>query len=313
MNSPIALLIFNRPDTTAQVFNVLRRVRPRTLYVIADGPRADHPHDAALCEAARALVTAPDWDCEIHTLFSDINLGAKQRVESGLDWVFAQVDQAIVLEDDCAPHPTFFPFCSELLTRYRDEPRILGISGSSMRAAPIAIPDSYYFSRYAFIWGWATWARAWAHYDAEMREWPARRADDWLSTQLENPLAQRYWEMLFQKNYETPHTWDYTWIFSSWLANGLHITPRVNLVSNIGHGTAATHTVNARDPFANLPTQAMKFPMQHPNTLVRDAVQDLWNEENIYSGKDYRPALFHAMRAQIRSTRAAQINESPTP
>lgn len=306
MNTPVALFLFNRPDTTAQVLNVLRRVRPRTLYVIADGSRADHPDDAALCRATRALVTAPDWKCEVRTLFSDTNLGVKRRVESGLDWVFTHTEQAIILEDDCVPHPTFFPFCDELLARYRAEPRVMGISGSSMRAEPIAITDSYYFSRYPFIWGWATWARAWTHYDSGMSEWTKRRADDWLAAQVETPLAQRYWDMLFQNNYETQHTWDYTWIFSSWLANGLFITPRVNLVSNIGHGAAATHTVNARDPFAGLPTQAMQFPLRHPDTIARNVVQDQWNEEHVYSGKDFRPALFHALRARIQTTRAAR-------
>jgi hypothetical protein len=141
-----------------------------------------------------------------------------------------------------------------------------------------------------------------------MREWPARRESHWLATQLETLVAQTYWQMLLQRNYETSHTWDYTWIFSSWLANGLHIIPRVNLVSNIGHGLGGTHTLDVGDPFSNLPTRAMEFPLRHPEPISRNAAMDTWNEENVYSGKDYLPALLRATRAHIHSSRAARTD-----
>lgn len=308
MNTPVALFIFNRPDTTAHVWNVLRAVRPRVLYLIADGPRPGHPNDPALCAAARALVTAPDWPCELHLDFAETNLGTKRRIESGLTWVFSREPRAIILEDDCAPHPTFFPYCTELLARYQNEPRVMSIAGSSMRADPINLADSYYFSRYSFIWGWATWARAWARYDITMSEWPARRETRWLDTQLETPLAQRYWEMQFQQNYAAPHTWDYAWIFSTWLAGGLHIVPRVNLVSNLGHNLASTHTHDDHDPFANLATRAMDFPLVHPNRIGRNTALDAWNEQHIYSGKDYLATLFHTIRTELKTGRAARSN-----
>src|SRR5579871_4386735 len=165
LTTPVALIVFNRPDTTRQVFQEIRRVRPPVLLVVADGPRRDHPEDEQLCRETRAVAEEVDWPCQVLTEYSDVNLGCRHRPASGLDWVFSQVEEAIILEDDCVPHPSFFRFCSELLSRYRDDARIGTIAGTNVQGGRKRGGASYYFSKYPTIWGWASWRRAWALYD----------------------------------------------------------------------------------------------------------------------------------------------------
>lgn len=156
LKTPVAFLIFNRPDTTRRVFAEIAKARPPKLLVVADGPRADHPDDVEKCAAVRAIIDGIDWDCKVLTNYSDINLGCKRRVSSGLDWVFDTVEEAIILEDDCLPHPAFFRFCEEMLNKYRDDKRIAMISGDNFQFGRKRTEYSYYFSRYPHIWGWAS-------------------------------------------------------------------------------------------------------------------------------------------------------------
>ena len=136
MKTPVAFLIFNRPDTTAKVFEAIRQAKPPKLLVVADGPRSDNPSEAEKCQAAREIIEQVDWECEVLTNYSDVNLGCKTRVSSGLDWVFDNVEEAIILEDDCLPHPSFFPFCEKLLDNYRDDKRIMDIRRNNMQYGP---------------------------------------------------------------------------------------------------------------------------------------------------------------------------------
>src|SRR5262249_5875156 len=193
LRAPVALFLFSRPDTTRLVFDAIRQARPARLYLVADGPREDRPEEAERCRVARALCARVDWPCEVHTQFSETNLGQRRRLESGLRWLFANVDEAIVLEDDCLPDPTFFPYCQDLLERYRDEPGVLAIAGSNSQYGLHAGTSSYFFSRYPLIWGWATWRRAWRLYDEAMSRWPAVRTTSWLSDLLGDGDAARYW------------------------------------------------------------------------------------------------------------------------
>ena len=175
LETPVAFLVFNRPHTTDKVFSEIAAANPRKLLIVADGPRPDQPGEAERCVAVRAIVDRVDWDCEVLTNYSDINLGCKARISSGLDWVFDTVEEAIVLEDDCLPHPSFFRFCEELLVKYRDDERIAQIGGVNFQSGRRRTNYSYYFSRYAHIWGWATWRRAWRHYDVALKAWPLIR------------------------------------------------------------------------------------------------------------------------------------------
>lgn len=277
MAVPVALCIFNRPDQTARVFEAIRAARPALLFVIADGPRADHPDDERLVAETRAVIDRVDWPCELRTCYSDVNLNCHRRIASGLDWVFGQVPEAIVLEDDCVPDPSFFPYCEELLERYRDDERVYMVSGSNPTGARGEY--SYHFSQCYSIWGWATWARAWKHNDPEMRAWPSLRDSGWLEGLLRDRGAAELARAWFDGAYGGPiRQWDFHWMFSGWRRNALAATPSVNLISNIGFGTGATHHRDAAHPFANVPTRAIEFPLRHPPEVqvLRAADRALW-------------------------------------
>ena len=291
LTTPVVLMVFNRPAQTQQVFNEIRKVRPEKLLVIADGPRPGRQEDVEKCTTTRQIIAQVDWECEVLKNYSTGNLGCKRRVASGLDWVFSTVEEAIILEDDCLPHPTFFTFCQVLLERYRDDERFMTISGNNFQAGLGRTQDSYYFSRYAHVWGWATWRRAWRYYDVDMNLWPKVRTDQWLFDILGSMRAHvkggqchfdlmasmkaiEYWYKIFNYTHAGKiDTWDYQLIFASWLQNALHILPNVNLVSNIGFGPDATHTKIVRK-CANMPVEAVPFPLQHPPFIIRDAVAD---------------------------------------
>jgi hypothetical protein len=283
LTTPVAFLIFNRPDTTARVFEAIRQAKPPKLLVVADGPRPDRPDDVEKCKAARAIIDKVDWDCAVLTNYSDLNLGCKNRVSSGLDWVFSLVEEVIILEDDCLPHPSFFRFCQDLLDYYRDDERIMAISGDNFQLGRKRTEYSYYFSRYNHIWGWASWRRAWQYYDVKMRLWQEIRDCNWLEYILGEGQSVKYWTKIFQSAYDGKiDTWGYRWTFACWIQNGLTILPNVNLVSNIGFGADATHTSRAIQSVVNNPVREMSFPLQHPPFITRHFEADRFTWENIY-------------------------------
>lgn len=279
MNTAVILIVFNRPNTTQKVFEAIRQFKPDQLLVIADGPRADFPDDVEKCNAAREIVEQVDWNCQVMKNYSQENLGTQLRISSGLNWAFEIVEQAIILEDDCLPHPSFFQFCEELLERYRDDERIMTISGNNFQFGRKRTEYSYYFSRYTLIWGWATWRRAWQHNDIKMEHWVSVRDGSWLEDILDDSKAVKYWSKLFQNTYEgNIDSWAFPWIFNCWIQNALTILPNVNLVSNIGFSADACNTKDIYSPFANHPTQAMEFPLKHPPFIVRDTLADKFTQ-----------------------------------
>lgn len=284
LKTPVAFIIFNRPETTKRVFAEIAKARPQKLLVIADGPRADHPDDIEKCVAVRAIIDSVNWNCEVLKNYSDMNLGCKRRVSSGLDWVFDTVEEAIILEDDCLPHPTFFRFCEEMLEKYRHDERIAMISGNNHQFGRKRTEYSYYFSRYTHIWGWASWRRAWDNYDVDMKIWPEIRDGGWLEDLLGAKRSVWYWKYIFENVYKGKiDTWDYQWIFSCWIQNALAILPNVNLVSNIGFGMKAVHT-KVKNKFAHMEIEPMSFPILHPDYILRDSKADFFVENKMFSG-----------------------------
>lgn len=294
LSTPVVMLIFNRPGTTARVFAEIVKAKPKQLFVVADGPRPDRPDDVGQCAATRAIVEQVDWDCELTVNYASTNLGLRRRVAGGLDWVFAQVEEAIILEDDCVPDPTFFRFCQELLTRYRDDERIMVVSGNNFQHGRRYSEDSYYFSRYNHCWGWATWRRAWTLYDDEMREWPEMRCRRQLRAVLERNDAVRYWTRIFDRTYSGEYnSWAYRWTYSCWCHTGLTILPAVNLVSNIGFGPLATHTKSNGRELA-VPTTPLEFPLRHPICFMRQVAADAFTQRYYF-----RPGLVRRFKQEF--------------
>lgn len=296
LRTPVVFMIFNRPDTTKIVFEEIRKARPTKLLVIADGPRLDRPGEAQRCAAVRSIVESVDWDCEVLKDYSEVNLGCGKRVASGLNWAFRIVEEAIILEDDCIPHPTFFLFCQELLERYRHDPQIMTISGNNFQFGKERTDYSYYCSRHFHMWGWASWRRVWQNYDFTMNLWPEVRDGKWLfdifgSMQADLQDNQQPFKILggtrtaesWYRKFEGTYTgkidtWDYQFYFQCLVQNGLHVLPHVNLVSNIGFSSKATHTKDINSKFANVPIKAMTFPLNHPNFMIRDAWADEYTQ-----------------------------------
>lgn len=292
----VALFIFNRPDTTREVFARIAAARPRRLLIVADGPRASRPDEARLCRETRAVVEQVDWDCDVRTNFADENLGCRARVSSGVDWVFSTVDEAIILEDDCLPDPTFFRYCAELLARYRDDDRIALIGGVNVQPPARARDDSYYYSQYAHIWGWASWRRAWRSYDVTMANWPAMRPTPALERITGTAKSARGWRDRFDAVHAgTIDTWDYQLVFANWSQHRLCITPGRNLVSNIGFRADATHT-SSDSELANLPSGPMTFPLRHPPVVVPDFVADRYTQRRFFDS----PSVARRARSAAR-------------
>ncbi|MCW1970907.1 MAG: glycosyltransferase family 2 protein [Anaerolineae bacterium] len=285
--SSIAFIIFNRPAQTARVFEAIRAAQPRQLFIIADGPRPHKAGEAERCAATRAITNQIDWACEIHRNYSDVNLGCRQRVSSGISWVFEQVEDAIILEDDCLPHPTFFPFCKALLDRYRHDQRVTSISGNNFQFGNQRTAYSYYFSRYTHIWGWATWRRAWSGFDPQLAYWPRVQTSGVIKNLFAEPELADFWAARFQSILTGRDTWDYQWQLHTWLQGGLNVLPNVNLVTNIGFGADATHT-HAVNRLADIPLAALDFPLRHPPYLIRDALADQATDGIVY-GYTHRP------------------------
>jgi len=289
LTTPVAFIIFNRPDTTERVFAEIAKAKPTKLLVIADGARANKEGDVEKVAATRVIINRVDWDCEVLTNFSDINLGCDSRVSSGLDWVFKHVEEAIILEDDCLPHPTFFRFCEEMLTRYRDDARIGMISGDNFQFGLRLTDESYYFSNISNTWGWASWRTRWQNdYDTTMKNWTGLINKGRLADLFRTQDEQDFFTNIFEKTYKGKIIpWDYKWFFGIRVNGRIAVMPNVNLISNIGFGEDATHTKGV-SVLANMELQEMVFPLKHPEGMFASSVLDNRYFENFIATSLYR-------------------------
>ena len=267
LTTPVAFIIFNRPDVTFRVFERIRRAKPSKLFIIADGPREGRAGEAEKCALARTVKDKVDWDCEVYTNFAEKNMGCKDRVYSGISWVFENVEESIILEDDCLPSMSFFKFCQELLEKYRNDTRVMTIAGSNHDYSK-PFDESYNFVSRMYCWGWATWRRSWDLMDVDMKNWKECRKNDYLRKILS---PKEYLELMneFQSTYEGKiDTWDYQCALSNYLNRGLCAIPKINMVRNIGFRPDATHTPNPLDKNAFYLDEEMNFPLIHPNVMV---------------------------------------------
>ena len=283
--SPVALFIYNRAELSAELIRCIRVVQPRRLLLVADGPRANRVGDAEACALTRRVVLdAIDWETELTTNFADENMGLRRRVSSGLDWVFSQVSEAIILEDDLRPHSDFFRFCDDLLEYHREDERIGAISGNCYYPNAGAEGVTHYASIYPFCWGWATWKRAWQNYDHELTHWPKwRDAGDGLAAWLEDSREVDFWKnALGRVERGEVSSWAFVWLVSLWRHQMLTILPCRNLVSNMGFGNDASNTNDTNSPHAALAIFPMPFPLIHPPRLARFREADAWSARNVF-------------------------------
>lgn len=267
---PVLFLVFNRPDLASRVFERIREARPTRLFIAADGPRADRPDDIQACRETRQIAELVDWPCSVKTLFRDVNMGCGRAVSSAISWFFQHVDSGIILEDDCLPHPCFFRYCGALLERYKDDHRVMSISGDCFFPEENISNQSYDFMAYVHIWGWATWSRAWHKFNRELCDDDISLETKWLNDWLGDRESADYWARIF-KRYRDGFidTWDYPWLHACWKNEGVSIVPAVNLVTNIGNDERATHGHVTSDT-AGRDLRAIEFPLKHPTKIKRN-------------------------------------------
>ena len=304
MRGPLLFIVFNRPALTARVFATIREARPPRLYVAADGPRPGHPTDAARSKATRAVATAIDWPCELHTRFLPANQGARVAIESAITWFFDHEPEGIVIEEDVLPDTTFFPFVEEQLARYRPDHRVGLIGGLSLLAPPPP-PASYAFSNYAHMFGWGTWARVWRDHDPAMADWPDIRASALLRRVLNGRAhAVRHWTRTFDRTFRNPSPqWDNALQLSLWRRGLLSVIPGINMITNIGYGAGATTNAGPMPAYERrVPARAMPFPLVHPSEIAADPAFDArveretlrigwWSESKVAARALLGPAL----------------------
>lgn len=250
--SAVLFMVFNRPALTRQVFEAINIVKPQRLYIAADGPRPVVENEASVCEQVKFIATNVNWNSEVKTLFRNENLGCRDAVSSAIDWFFENEEEGIILEDDCLPSEDFFRFCDTMLYYYRNDTRIRHVGGSNLHQGKQWGNGSYYFSNLTHVWGWASWRRVWQSYDKKLSQFTEADLRNGLVNIFSESVIINAWLQIFNELKEGKiDTWDYQLTLINFLNNSLSVIPNVNLISNIGFGKDATHTVHAQHPYAN--------------------------------------------------------------
>jgi hypothetical protein len=264
--TPILFLVFNRPDVTAKVFEQIRFIQPKQLFIAADGPRQNFADDDMLCGQTRNLILDNiTWPCEVKTLMRETNLGCKIAVSSAITWFFTQVEEGIILEDDTLPNQSFFKFCQRLLIKYRTDDSIFHISGNNFQLSMIG-DGSYYLSKLPHIWGWASWRRAWKNYDVDLKTFDQNDEVDY----FQNEEINLFWKQTFTTvKANLLDTWDYQWVYTVFTKKGFVLQPQFNMVKNIGFDERSKRTSSPNNFLANLKTYEADN-LIHPTSLVYD-------------------------------------------
>jgi len=288
--TPVLFLIFNRPDTTQKVFEQIKQIKPKHLFVAADGPRINNEYDIDKCNETRNIILQINWDCEVKTLFRKQNLGCKDAVSSAITWFFENVEQGIILEDDCFPDLSFFHYCDIVLNKYKGDNRIMHINGSNFSGIKIENPNSYYFANFHSIWGWATWRRAWKNYDVNMSDYLIYKNKLFNQHSYISKKAIKHYKNGFDDMFVKKHnTWDTPWLYAIIKFDGLSITPQVNLIKNIGTDNNSTH-IFLKDSFRdNIELGKILLPIKHPDFKINNKIDKL--NYNNYRGKSLRRIL----------------------
>ena len=241
-NTPILFLVFNRPEKTQIIFDIIKKLKPKKLYISADGPRKNRIKDNLLCDQVRSIVKKINWDCEQKIKFNNTNLGCKINVIESIDWFFSNVEEGIILEDDCVPSESFFYFCEELLSKYKNNEKIMQINGfNSGLNSYLDTDDSYYFSKLNTTWGWATWRRAWQKFDYNLESYIEFKQKGKIKEFYKDKGIPKWMEKYLDKTFnKEDNIWSINWAFSILKNSGLCITPNINLIENIGFDKQST-------------------------------------------------------------------------
>ena len=287
--SPLLFIVFNRSEIALQTLQTIRQYRPEKLFIAADGPRDGNLLDINKCSETRArILEAIDWPCEVKTNFQENNLGCKLGPITAINWFFENEEMGIILEDDCVPDQSFFTFCEGLLNMYKDDERIMLISGNNYQRGRKRTDYSYYFSKQPLTWGWATWRRAWEYFE-DLKSWPECKINGTLDLMFDDSVEEEYWTQIWDRVYSNniSTAWDYQWMYSCRKNNGLTIIPEHNLVSNIGFGEDATHTKNPGSELANIETKSITLIKDNP-FIIPHKIADQFTFDHHFGGNKLR-------------------------
>jgi hypothetical protein len=309
ISAPVLFMIFNRPWETRKTLASIREVRPRQLYIACDGPRRTKPGERETVEHLRKEVLHQiDWPCDVKTLFRTENLGCKQAVIGAITWFFSEVEEGIILEDDCVPVPSFFWFCEILLDRYKNDTRIWHITGDNFQQQPISENADYFYSKYPHIWGWATWRSRWLAYDGDLTLFSAEQAEKIFKTTFGHRFLVDYWVKIMKRIHAGEvDTWDYQWMYTVWKNKGLTVAPNKNLITNIGFNQLATHTRNETPGLSNLKAEDIPIPLRHPSFVSPDIQADEWIGRNLYREPSTMERVIHKIRVLLKPKLQAAI------
>lgn len=279
-NTPILLIVFNRPDTTVEVFNSVRQIKPKKLFIAADGPRANNEKDAIMCPKVKEIVSQVDWDCDVFTYYREENAGCAKNVSEAISWFFSKVEYGIILEDDTVPNQSFYTFCEQMLIKYKDEDKIKIISGTSYLVGCKDYEYDYYYSILPTIWGWATWKRAWAEFtfDIETVDF------NLIYNRYKNKIYSKYIYDMINSAILNKHTWDTFWFYNVFCNDGISVVCTKNLVRNIGfQGTHYSVTPDDSYGTLNMPTFDLPIAKKiiSPNKIVVNSDLDRIAIKNI--------------------------------
>lgn len=305
---PVLFIVFRRPSTTERVFEVIRQAEPSKLFIAADGPRSDHPDEKRKCEQTRSIVKNIDWECEVHRNYSEDNLGCGRRPATAINWLFKHVDKAIILEDDCLPDPSFFPFCDQVLERYSGVSKVMHINGNTYGLDQSSWHNfSYSFGSYPQAWGWATWRRAWENFDFEISAWPEFRDSGMVKSldggsRVANDRINK-WNKVHGGG--DGDVWDYQWHFAVMNRGGLAVVPQKNLISNIGFSSNATHTKNKESHKHDIERKRIEKPIRHPPFLIPDK-----RVNKVYRNNMLTPRITYRIARKIKQIKKRFIQAS---
>ncbi len=291
--APILFMIFNRPETTEKVFYKIRQVKPKKLYISADGPREHKKDDIMKCKQAREIVSKIDWDCDVKTRFLTENLGCGLGPSTAIDWIFEHEESAIILEDDCVPAIPFFSYCTELLERYKNNTRIMSIVGTQLCKDKFVHEDSYFFSRYFRATGWATWKRAWSLFDYNIKSFDQVKKEGYFYHIFQEFEAD-YWQYAFEYALKSGDVWDYQWVYTMFIHGGLTILPKKNLISHIGVDDA-THPIGVE--FVSWHNIDEDFQIiKHPSIIIRNNMYDTYYIDYLLDRKSFSERVIRKIK-----------------
>jgi hypothetical protein len=290
--SPVLLLLFNRPEHTKVVFEEVRNAKPNKLYIAIDGPRSNNEEDRIKIDLIKEyILNNINWDCNVKTLFRESNLGCKNAVSSAITWFFEHENMGIILEDDCLPLNSFFSFCDELLTKYEYDERVRHISGVNYLNSKIKIEETYYFSKFTHVWGWASWKRVWKDYSKDiLLNYDLNNYFKFYNIYPDRKICDAIFKELKRVQSGKLNTWDYQYLFLNFIKNGLTIIPKYSLVKNIGFNFESTHTQS--NPYYMRELKNINH-ITHPNEMIPNVDFDLISLRNMYNITFKRKLYYH--------------------